>query len=120
MTAVLAAAAGAARACPPRWRRPAAIGGAVILLAWVLVALIDPLLGLADPLRQSVGDRASTPPSAAHPFGTDQLGRDVLSRTLWGVRASLPAGRRARRRLARHRVRCSARSPATSAASSTR
>jgi ABC-type dipeptide/oligopeptide/nickel transport system permease subunit len=74
---------------PAAWRRPAAVAGAVVLLAWVLVALLDPLLGLQDPLRQSVGD-AFRAPSAAHPFGTDALGRDVLSRTLWGVRSSLP------------------------------
>jgi ABC-type dipeptide/oligopeptide/nickel transport system permease subunit len=74
---------------PVAWRRPAAIGGAVVLVAWVVVALIDPLLSLQDPLRQSVGS-ALQPPSGAHPFGTDELGRDVLSRTLWGVRASLP------------------------------
>jgi ABC-type dipeptide/oligopeptide/nickel transport system permease subunit len=74
---------------PVAWRRPAAIGGAVVLVAWVLIALLDPLLGLQDPLKQSVGD-AFHAPSAAHPFGTDALGRDVLSRTLWGVRASLP------------------------------
>ncbi|GAA2748442.1 ABC transporter permease [Amnibacterium kyonggiense] len=74
---------------PVAWRRPAAIAGSVVLLAWVLVALLDPLLGLQDPLQQSVGD-AFRAPSAAHPFGTDALGRDVLSRTLWGVRSSLP------------------------------
>jgi ABC-type dipeptide/oligopeptide/nickel transport system permease subunit len=74
---------------PPAWRRPAAIGGGLVLLAWVLIALLDPVLGLQDPLRQSVGD-ALRAPSAAHPFGTDTLGRDVMSRTLWGVRASLP------------------------------
>lgn len=74
---------------PVAWRRPAAIIGAVVLLAWVVLALIDPLLGLQDPLKQSVADSFRAP-SAAHPFGTDTLGRDVLSRTLWGVRASLP------------------------------
>lgn len=74
---------------PVAWRRPAAIIGAVVLLAWVVLALIDPLLGLQDPLKQSVADSFRAP-SAAHPFGTDALGRDVLSRTLWGVRASLP------------------------------
>jgi len=74
---------------PAAWRRPAAVGGAVVLIAWVLVALVDPLLGLQDPLRRSI-DVALQAPTAAHPFGTDELGRDVLSRTLWGVRASLP------------------------------
>ena len=88
MTAVVAPRRRALR-LPVAWRRPAAIIGAVILLAWIVVALLDPVLGLADPLRQDVG-AAFQAPSAAHPFGTDQLGRDVLSRTLWGVRSSLP------------------------------
>ena len=74
---------------PVAWRRPAAVIGAVVLVAWVVVALLVPLLPLEDPLRQSVAV-AFRAPSAAHPFGTDQLGRDVLSRTLWGVRSSLP------------------------------
>jgi peptide/nickel transport system permease protein len=74
---------------PAAWRQPAAIAGAVVLVAWVVVALLDPLLGLQDPLKQSVADSFRAP-SAAHPFGTDALGRDVLSRTLWGVRSSLP------------------------------
>lgn len=74
---------------PVAWRRPAALGGAIILLAWVVIALLDPLFPLPDPLRQSVAD-AFRAPSAAHLFGTDALGRDVLSRTLCGVRASLP------------------------------
>jgi peptide/nickel transport system permease protein len=74
---------------PVAWRRPAAIIGAAVLVAWIVLALIDPLLGLQDPLKQSVADSFRAP-TAAHPFGTDALGRDVLSRTLWGVRASLP------------------------------
>jgi peptide/nickel transport system permease protein len=74
---------------PVAWRRPAAIVGAVVLLAWVVIGVVVPLLGLADPLRQSVTS-AFQAPSASHLFGTDQLGRDVLARTLWGVRASLP------------------------------
>ncbi|WP_375389733.1 ABC transporter permease [uncultured Amnibacterium sp.] len=88
MTAVLAPRRRALRV-PVAWRRPAAIAGAVVLLAWVVIALLDPVLPLPDPLRQDVA-AAFRAPSAAHPFGTDQLGRDVLSRTLWGVRASLP------------------------------
>lgn len=88
MTAIAAPRRRALR-IPGAWRRPAAIAGAVVLLAWVVLALIDPVLGLQDPLKQDVAD-AFRAPSAAHPFGTDALGRDVLSRTLWGVRASLP------------------------------
>ena len=76
-------------ALPLAWRRPAAIGGTVLLAGWLVVALIDPLLGLADPLQRQIAS-ALQAPSGAHAFGTDELGRDVLSRTLWGVRSSLP------------------------------
>lgn len=74
---------------PVAWRRPAAMIGIAVLAAWVVVALIDPALGLQDPLRRDVGV-ALQAPSGGHPLGTDELGRDVLSRTLWGVRSSLP------------------------------
>jgi peptide/nickel transport system permease protein len=49
-----------------------------------------PFLGLPDPLRQQLDVRLA-PPSLGHLFGTDQLGRDILSRTVFGGRESLPA-----------------------------
>ena len=74
---------------PLAWRRPATVIGTGVLIVWILLALVDPLLGLQDPLAKDV-PIALQAPSAAHLFGTDELGRDVLSRTLWGVRSSLP------------------------------
>jgi ABC-type dipeptide/oligopeptide/nickel transport system permease subunit len=88
MTAIPAARIRAPR-LPVAWRRPAAVVGVVVLVFWVVLALVDPVLPLADPLRQSV-TTALRAPSADHWFGTDELGRDVFSRTLWGVRSSLP------------------------------
>ena len=77
------------------WRflraNPVALVGLVLVLAWVLVSLFAPLLAPYGPLEQKVVQRLK-PPSAAHWFGTDQLGRDVLSRVLYGGRLSLPAG----------------------------
>ena len=61
------------------------VGGSLALLL-VLLALAAPLLA-GDPLAQSL-----QAPSASHLFGTDQLGRDVLSRTLYGARISLALG----------------------------
>jgi peptide/nickel transport system permease protein len=58
----------------------------VVLLA--AAAASAPVLPLRDPLAQSLADRLS-PPSAAHPMGTDGLGRDVLARTVWGARPTL-------------------------------
>jgi peptide/nickel transport system permease protein len=71
--------------------------GAVFWLAvgWILVVLVAvalaDLLPLADPLKQALRGRAATP-SAAHWLGTDILGRDILSRVIYGARASLGIG----------------------------
>jgi peptide/nickel transport system permease protein len=62
-----------------------------VLALWVLVALFAPLLAPYPPLQQDVMSRLA-PPSAAHWFGTDPLGRDILSRTLYGSRLSIPVG----------------------------
>ncbi|MDI6029049.1 ABC transporter permease [Corticibacterium sp. UT-5YL-CI-8] len=66
---------------------PAYIGGLVVLF-WIVVALTAPLWAPYSPLDM-VGARLQ-PPSADHYFGTDGLGRDVLSRTLYGAAQSLP------------------------------
>src|SRR5690242_609435 len=68
-----------------------------IIGLFVLVALLTPLLNLADPNEQALRDRFKPPGweergSWKHPLGTDRLGRDLLSRILWGSRVSLAAG----------------------------
>ncbi|HTE86670.1 MAG TPA: ABC transporter permease [Dehalococcoidia bacterium] len=65
--------------------------GAAILLPVVLLALTAPWLPIADPLKPHVLPSFS-PPSFAHPLGTDKLGREILSRTLAGLRISLLVG----------------------------
>jgi peptide/nickel transport system permease protein len=76
-----------------RWGGPRTIGllGAAIILAWGVVALLAPRLAPYSPRQVEVLARLKAP-SAEHPFGTDSLGRDVLSRVLVGARVSLPAG----------------------------
>ena len=74
----------------PEWRTPLAIVGASIATVWILVAIFAPLLAPHDPLEQSFVP--FSPPSREHLFGTDELGRDVFSRTLYGARISLPLG----------------------------
>jgi peptide/nickel transport system permease protein len=71
-------------------RRPAVLG---LLLAttFVLAALLAPWIAPADP-GASDFDAVLTPPSAGHMLGTDELGRDVLSRIVFGARASIQAG----------------------------
>lgn len=70
--------------------RLALIGGALCLF-WLLVALAAPWLAPYDPLAQ---DLAATlqPPSVAHLLGTDNFGRDILSRIIWGTRLDLQMG----------------------------
>lgn len=70
--------------------RPALLGGAVVLL-FVLVAILAPLLAPYDPVKSN-WLAVRKPPSAAFWLGTDDLGRDILSRLIWGARASLLAG----------------------------
>ena len=69
-------------------REPLALLGAVIAVAWLVVALAAPLLAPHDPLAQDF--ELFQAPSRAHLFGTDELGRDVLSRVIFGARLSLP------------------------------
>ncbi|AQT53006.1 nickel transporter permease [Burkholderia cenocepacia] len=76
-----------------RWRRFAAnplnLFGLAILLALVVVAIVGPLIMPHDPLRQVLSDRLLPPGSASHWLGTDQLGRDILSRMIAGSRLTL-------------------------------
>ena len=65
--------------------------GAVLVCAFVLVAALAPLLSPYDPVSADFGNVLS-PPARAHPFGTDDIGRDILSRVVYGSRISLQAG----------------------------
>ena len=62
--------------------------GLVICGLWIVLALLAPLIAPYDPLAQDLASRFQ-PPGAAHPFGTDSLGRDILSRVLMGARVSI-------------------------------
>jgi peptide/nickel transport system permease protein len=64
------------------------MGGGVIVGLFVLLAVLAPLLAPYEPLRGRVVDRLQGP-SSTHWLGTDELGRDVLSRVLYGARISL-------------------------------
>jgi peptide/nickel transport system permease protein len=72
-------------------RQPAIAVGAVALLSFLVAALLAPLLSPNDPLAQNVL-AGLKPPSAEHLFGTDKLGREILSRILYGARISLFVG----------------------------
>src|SRR4029453_6551856 len=65
--------------------------GSVIIITLILVALFAPWMVPYDPSVQDLAARLSTP-SWQHPFGNDELGRDILSRVLLGTRISMRVG----------------------------
>jgi peptide/nickel transport system permease protein len=71
-------------------RPPAAIG-LVIAASMAVIAVLAPAMA---PFRPEASDFSAilSPPTPAHLFGTDELGRDILSRVMWGARASMQAG----------------------------
>jgi peptide/nickel transport system permease protein len=80
-----------------RWRRrvallgestPATVGVAIIL-TWAVLAVLAPLIAPYPPNANDMAALAHTTPSRAHWLGTDHLGRDILSRILWGARPVL-------------------------------
>jgi peptide/nickel transport system permease protein len=68
-----------------------ALFGAIVLVVVLLMAVFAPILAPYDPLKQDLSNLLA-PPNAQHVFGTDNNGRDVLSRVIWGTRVSLIAG----------------------------
>lgn len=72
-------------------RHPMLVLGLVLLLAMLLAALLAPWLSPHDPTEMNVVQRLK-PASATYLFGTDALGRDIFSRTLYGARVSLLVG----------------------------
>jgi peptide/nickel transport system permease protein len=73
----------------PILRSKVALVGLGIVVFWVLVAIFAPLLTPYDPVQDQDWVAANQGPSAAHPLGTDDLGRDLLSRLLYGARTIL-------------------------------
>ena len=72
----------------PTWRQPLAVVGGTIAVAWIVIAAFAPLIAPHNPLAQTFTPAQS--PSLQHLFGTDELGRDVLSRVVYGSRVSVP------------------------------
>lgn len=79
------------RAMASIFRDPRAAIGLTVLLVVVLTALIGPLIYPLDPVKPNY-IAALSPPSLAHPMGTDDLGRDILARIISGARISLLVG----------------------------
>ncbi len=67
------------------------IVGSILIGGFLLLAFAAPLIAPADPMAQALYNRLS-PPTFEHPFGTDDFGRDILSRVIYGARISLRVG----------------------------
>jgi peptide/nickel transport system permease protein len=72
-------------------RRKGAVVGLVVIAMFIVLAVFAPLLSPYDPIATS-WTLVRKPPSAQHWFGTDELGRDIFGRVIYGARASLTAG----------------------------
>lgn len=81
----------ARRALRRLWRRRGAMFGLVVVVAFILMAIFAPVFATHDPVATSWSD-VRIAPGAAYWFGTDEIGRDVFSRVVWGARASILAG----------------------------
>lgn len=72
-------------------KNPLLVIGLVVVIGWIAVALIAPAIAPYEPLVQNVSNRLK-PPGGEHLWGTDELGRDIYSRVLYGARITIPAG----------------------------
>lgn len=70
------------------WRQPIAIIGVLIFVGWLTVVVAAPVIAPHDPL--ALAFHPYLPPSSQNLFGTDELGRDVFSRVVYGARTSFP------------------------------
>ncbi|MGH2549342.1 MAG: ABC transporter permease [Thermomicrobiales bacterium] len=72
-------------------RKPVALAGLFVILAWLALGILAPVLPIDDPNLQNLKARLEAP-SSEHFFGTDELGRDLFSRIIFGARVSVPSG----------------------------
>jgi peptide/nickel transport system permease protein len=79
------------RALRRLFARKGAVAGLIVIATFIALAMLAPWIAPYDPIATS-WTLVRKPPSALHWFGTDELGRDILSRIIYGARASLMAG----------------------------
>ncbi len=72
-------------------RNPSAVAGGLIIATMALLAALAPLIAPFDPITISLANRLQ-PPGGEHLFGTDEMGRDIFSRVLYGARISMLIG----------------------------
>jgi peptide/nickel transport system permease protein len=76
--------------CREIWKQPLAVVGLAVILILIATAILAPLIAPYDPYHQIPEDRLQ-PPGRHYLFGTDDMGRDIFSRVIWGSRLSLAA-----------------------------
>jgi peptide/nickel transport system permease protein len=69
-----------------------AVASAVFLLLLVIISILAPVLAPQDPIETNLSQRLAPPATLGYPLGADDLGRDILSRLIWGGRVSLLVG----------------------------
>jgi peptide/nickel transport system permease protein len=79
------------RALRRLFARKGAVAGLIVIATFIALAMLAPWIAPYDPIATS-WTLVRKPPSALHWFGTDELGRDIMSRIIYGARASLMAG----------------------------
>ena len=67
------------------------MAGLIVIISFILLAFFAPILAPYSPTKINLEEKLS-PPSLKHPLGTDELGRDILSRIIWGSRIDLYVG----------------------------
>jgi peptide/nickel transport system permease protein len=72
-------------------RNPLVVIGLFVVVMWIFIALVAPSIAPYPPLQQNLVDRLQ-PPNEVYAMGTDELGRDIFSRVLWGAQITIPAG----------------------------
>jgi peptide/nickel transport system permease protein len=72
-------------------RSPLVLIGLTVAITWLLIAIFAGMLAPYEPLKQNIVERLQAP-SEIHMLGTDELGRDIFSRVLYGTRITIPAG----------------------------
>jgi len=72
-------------------RNPLVAIGLVIAIVWIVIAFIAPAIAPVEPLKQDLVNRLAAP-GQLYLMGSDELGRDIFSRVLWGSRITIPAG----------------------------
>lgn len=72
-------------------KNPVVLIGILVVAFWVITSMLAPFVAPADPLAQEVSTRLSAPGEEGYALGSDELGRDILTRVMYGGRITLPA-----------------------------